>query len=265
MSADRDLQARRYLLGDLTDDEAEQLERDYFSTPPALDVVEAAEERLIDEYLDDTLPAADRHRFEARYLASAPHLERVETIRRLKAAAHAGAHPHRAASLPVRNRISIRALALAAGIVLAIAGVVWVVEHPRQAPPPELAQHTANPAPVAPRMFAMAISPSTVRGATDSPALVVPAGTDVIDLKLEGDGASGTPMKSGRVVIRTVAGTETWQGPVREGAALPPGFVAHAEVPAARLVPDDYVITLFDMGPNGAESEHSRYFLRVRR
>ena len=250
-------QARRYLLRQLTDDETVGVESEYFGSADALEIVDATYEHLIDEYLENTLSADDRQQFEAVYRESPKHWERVETVRRLKAAAHSSARSRGA---------GIRTLALAAAVLLAVAGIVWVVERARRAPPAPSAAQAAATAPV-PHVFAMSISPVTVRGANESPALVIPLGTDVIGLRLEGEGA-GPPVASGRVVIRTVAGKdqlETWQGPIQIGGVLPPGTIAHVDVPADRLVPDDYVVTLFETGPTGAEGERFRYFLRVRR
>jgi hypothetical protein len=65
-------------------------------------------------------------------------------------------------------------------------------------------------------------------------------------------------------VIRTMDGTELWQGAVGASATLPAGVIAVASVPAARLRADDYTITLFETGASGVETERSRYFLRVR-
>ena len=254
--SDRDLQARQYLLGNLTEAEVERFEGEYFVTPDALEFVEAAEEQLIDEYLEDTLSAADRQRFETHYLASPEHRDRVETIRRLRMAAHTS---NRA------SQVGVRTFALAAAVVIAVAGLAWfVVERGRGTSQAPQTARVAQTPPIVPRVFAMSLSPVTVRGANDIPALVVPAGTDVVDLRLESEGP-GQPIASGRVVIRTVDGRDVWRGPIATAGTLQPGIVAHAEVPAAHLVPDDYVITLFEIRPAAAELERGRYFLRVRR
>jgi hypothetical protein len=40
-------------------------------------------------------------------------------------------------------------------------------------------------------------------------------------------------------------------------------MAASIALPAQRVGPDDYVITLFAVSPQGAEHEASRYFLRI--
>src|SRR5712692_5554172 len=94
---------------------------------------------------------------------------------------------------------------MAAALVMAV-GILWVVI-PRRSQAPTVSEnrptsppHASAPAgpepgsntppnavPPASRVFALSLSPVSVRSATDSPSLVIPAGTDVIALQLEGD------------------------------------------------------------------------------
>ena len=109
----------------------------------------------------------------------------------------------------------------------------------------------------------MTLSPVAVRSSTDAPAVVVPTGTDVVALHLEGDPGSQR-LTTGRGVIRTVDGEEVWQGTVASAGELPVGIVARVDVPAATLAVNDYVLTLFEMDAAGVDRERQRYFLRVR-
>jgi hypothetical protein len=169
-----------------------------------------------------------------------------------------------------------RWLALAATLVLVVAGSLWVVSVRRdqratvaENRPP--AASTASPAPEVPvqpsspstaaRIFAVSISPVTVRSATETPSVILPVGTEVLVLQLEGD---GTPLVSGRGSVRTVNGDDIWQGPTTSAQDLPSGVIARLDVPAARVPVDDYVVTLFGNDAKSAEQERARYFLRVR-
>jgi hypothetical protein len=258
--------AREYLLGAVDERDGDLFEEAYFQGTEALEAVEAAEETLIEDYLSDGLTGAERERFERHYLAAPLRRTRVETIRRLIAAAG-----HLAEPLPAARAAFTRPmLAIAATLVVMAGASLWIAERSRQ---PDLTgrargESAASPSPesagaVAATSFAFPVSPTTVRGAQDTHALVVPPGTAVVDLQLEGEGAA-PPVPRGRVLIRTVAGDERWQGPVVPSASRPPGVVAVAEVPAARLRADDYTITLFEIDASGAEYERYRYFLRVR-
>src|SRR5579864_5480720 len=88
MSREADLErARAYLLGAVDERDGDLLEEAYFRSAEALETVEAAEEGLIEDYLSDGLTGAERERFERHYLATPARRTRVETIRRLTAAA----------------------------------------------------------------------------------------------------------------------------------------------------------------------------------
>jgi hypothetical protein len=91
----------------------------------------------------------------------------------------------------------------------------------------------------------------------------VPGGIDIVRLRLDAD-APAPALSRGRVTIRTVAGRDVWQGPIASDRPPAPALAA-VEVPAARLVPDDYVVALFAIDASGVEHEAQRYFLRVRR
>src|SRR5688572_30108959 len=82
---------RRYLLGDMTDETCAALEQDYFTRQEMFDRVWAAENDLIDSYLDGRLTPDDRSRFERGYLATPGHRDRVAIARELRAAASAAA------------------------------------------------------------------------------------------------------------------------------------------------------------------------------
>jgi hypothetical protein len=257
--------ARAYLLGAVDERDSDLLEEAYFESGEALDTVVAAEEALIEDYLSERLTGPERERFERHYLAMPGRRTRVEAIRRLTAATRA------AAPLPKARPVFIRPmLAIAAALVLVAGASVWIAQRSHQTDLNSGA-HGESPAPTssgsagAPTStpFPFPVSPATVRGTQDTPALVVPSGTVLVDLQLEGESAA-PPVARGRVLIRTVAGDELWQGSIVAAANRPPGVVAVAEVPAARLRADDYTITLFEIDASGAESERYRYFLRVR-
>ena len=267
MTREADLErARAYLLGTAAEHESDALEEAYFESAGALDTVEAAEETLIEDYLSGALHSEDRTRFERHYLAAPQRRNRVEAIRKLMA------HANRAGASVARRTPPLRVLAVAAALVI-VAGAsaaVWIAERGRgadvtgAAPTRMLPTTSAQSAPTkAPVTFAFSVSPAAVRGAEDTPALVVPPGTDVVNLQLEGE-AAAPPVARGRVVIRTVDGTEFWQGAVAASMPPPVGVAAVASVPAARLRADDYTITLFERDAAGVETERSRYFLRVR-
>lgn len=271
--------ARRYLLGEATDQESAALELDYFSDESASDAVAAAEEDLVEDYLSGRLGADEAMQFERVYLVSPQHQTRVDTIRRLMAAAKPAARV-----IPIESGVrppartprggTLQWLLLAAATMVLAVGAAWILRQPsgggpgvaeNRPPPLPSTPPAVPPAPDAvvplptPRVFAMSISPIAVRSPSQSPSLIIPAGTDTVALRLEGEAPVPRPA---RVVVRTVSGDEIWRGPV--AAASDPGAVARADIPAAQLRPEDYIVELFGTDAAGVERERYRYYLKVR-
>jgi hypothetical protein len=281
MATDRDdTEIRRYLLGELEDEPAAALERDYFAHEELFDRVWAAEEDLVEEYLDDRLSAHQRERFERHYLTSPGHRDRVAMARELRSrqaasVASTPASPTRQAAIDLASRgwpTAWRwAAAFAAALLVLAVGALWMVRSASRAQPPPAVSAgeparppqpspNATPTPRTPVTIAVVLSALTVRGADDPASVTIPQGTDLVVLHLEGD-RSAPRFDRGRASLRTVSGKEIWSGSAVAGA---PPSLARVDVPADRLTADDYIVTLLETAASGAEVERYRYFLRVR-
>jgi hypothetical protein len=261
---------RRYLLGEADDGERERAERACFADESILERMEAVEETLIEDYLADRLSPDSRDRFERAFL-SVPHRRaRVETMRALIAVA-ARAHPvPGCASFAAPTRRPVMwaiSLAVAAAVLIAV-GTWWTVgvSRGRRVNATDAAVRSGAEASGQSRqpvhLFAVSLSPAGTRGASTTPDVIVPHGTDVLDLRLAAE-PGDAPVEHGRAVVRTVSGDEVWSGPATSPSDRSAGMAASIALPALRLGPDDYVITLFAVSPQGAEREASRYFLRI--
>jgi len=272
---------RRYLLGDLDEAGAAALEDRYVADPALLEEVRAAEDALIEAFLDERLRPDERVRFEAHYLASPIHRDRVAIARALRQRAAAPQSPAgRAGSL-------YGWMALAAAVVLAS---LWIVARggppsqqavgpqatrpgaesrvPRPALAPPVASSPAPgpsltplPAPssgpsAARAVLALTLSPITTRGGEQA-TQVRPAGPVDLVLRLE-----GTPTASDRVYdarLQTVDGRVMWRGRGR-AAAAGSGLLTTVRVPADTLPADDYVVVI----ATPMRDERGRYVLRLR-
>jgi hypothetical protein len=269
--------ARRYLLGDTSDQEASVIEHEYFERDDAIDSIAAVEDDLIEDYLADQLSVDERERFESVYLASVRHRTRVEAIRRL---AELGKQTAAATPSAKGGGVSVRVrrhrvwLALAASLILIAAVNVWLLRSGRQSLPqvainndPQPAAGEQQPAASAPArtpvVFALTLSPVAVRSSSETESAVVPQGTDVVAIDLEGD-ADNRSLIARRASVKTVAGREIWRGPITTGVNLPAGIVARIEVPAEQLPAEDYLVTLYGTDRTSAEQEWAQYYLRVR-
>ena len=286
MTPERDAaRARRYLLGEATDEERDAFELEYFHSEEAVDRIAAAEDDLIDDYLSNRLDPAERGLFERGYLAAPDHRRRVETVRQLMQAATRSTSADAADDIfaapahATGRKSALPWLAMAAALIMVMGGSLWlfgppfverrvVVENgppgaPTPSPSPPAAPVQPPGAPTTPRVFAVSLSPVSVRSGTDTPGVIIPAGTDLLAVHLEAE-PDRRNIAGGRATIRTVGGDEVWQGPATVDGDLPPGAIARIAVPPASLPADDYVVTLFGTDGTGTERERSRYFLRVR-
>ena len=72
---------KAYLLGELDEPSAEALEQKYFTDPAFFQWVGDVEQHLISDYLRNRLDAAEREKFEKRYLGNDELRRRVEQVR----------------------------------------------------------------------------------------------------------------------------------------------------------------------------------------
>jgi hypothetical protein len=260
MMRDSQDEARRYLLGRLSEDEAERLERAYLGDESRADDIAAAESDLVDAYVAGVLPPSDREAFEAHYLASPVHRDRVATARLLRRAAGA-ATPRRVAAA------WIGLLATAAGV----AGLVLWRSRPAEQPPAQIAS-APSPTPTAPALEAPAPAPGAaapapkravtlalaavrVRGGDlGSPELRLPPDADEVALEL-GGGADASAGGSLSFTVRTVEGAEVARGRLERRA----GTLGVARLRAARLRPDDYIVAV----SSADEPAAAQYVFRV--
>jgi hypothetical protein len=278
MSPFDETRARRYLLGQLSEDETTALEDEYFASSEALEGVWAVENDLVDAFVAGELAPEERAAFERHYLASALHRERLATARVLRAATEGATRT--AAS---RGRIPTWSvwLTVAATIVLVLASR-GLRERP-EAPAGPVAQVEATPTATAPTSLAapagadddgrgalvpasaprtavaaFALSPMLLRSGQPTPTVRVPPGTDEVAITLQGDlpegVAAGTRLRFG---VATVEGARVAVGQVQVTAHA----LGVARIPAARVPPGDYILSV--ASARSADGPLRQYFFRV--
>jgi hypothetical protein len=157
---------RRYLLGELAEDERERLQAAYFDDDALFARLLAAEDDLIDAYARGTLTGARRRRFEQRFGQAPDHRRRLGFARALRHAVAprparaAGPPPSRPAGGRARWRLSQPWTAVAAAVLFAaLLGGGWWAAHLADTPP---LRRAAGPSPVPrPRHPAPAPPPET--------------------------------------------------------------------------------------------------------
>jgi len=262
--------ARRYLLARASENEAEALETRFFESGDDFEEVWGVENDLVDAYLAGELRPEDRSAFEATYLASPVHRDRLASARLLKTTL---ARPDRPAARRAGSRLA-PLLALAACVLLALA--VWWLRRPDARPvelaavPTPVSATTPSVAPSVPAspeapprrpvVAAFALSPVLFRSNQQAPVLRVAPGTDKLALTLGGDVPEGLPAATRLpFAVATVEGDVVVTGRTAPG----PTSLGIARVAAARLPPGDYILSV--RSPVGGEPPLRQYYFRVLR
>ncbi len=151
---------RQYILGELSEEEHEQVEKRLLSEDDYFEEILIAEEELTDEFVRDRLPDPDRAKFHRRFL-SVPELRQdVRFAKALRTYTRPGAlhAPSRApAERPPPFRVRLAAffqrpavsLSLAAALLLAVFVAAWMVAQNRRLRA-EVESLQARPTPPAP-------------------------------------------------------------------------------------------------------------------
>lgn len=299
---------RRYLLGELPEAEQVALEARFFADPELLERFRETEHELVDGYVRERLPRAEREQFERSYLTMPGHQESVAFARELLRAADARPAAQPAGSLWERLAAALRApqfaLGAAAALILALlAGGAWVARE-RVRWEQQLAQSRAagaaeqqrardleeqiarqraqneqlkneeagrireTPRPVAEPPASQSILSfillSPIRASGEQQTLKLPPGATQVQLqmRLERDEYRRYLVRL-RPVDSSPAGGADWQSGAVKASRRANGTTLSVNVPAGRLRPADYILTL--SGADGATEEIDRYFFRVRR
>jgi len=265
----------RYLLGEVSDDERSEIEQGYFADDALFDQLVDVQNELVDSYVRGTLPAADRKRFEERFLTRGSGIDRVEFARALqeKIAARSG-----------RKTGSFRLLAIAASVVIVVIAAAWLTFTLQRRPQPPITnsrpkasqqQRTAPPAPVqAQTQTAPIQSKPAAASALITTVLLTPGGTREseataplvlrpapqfvrVELVLEDD-----RYDSYAAELQDVEGRVLWKAHSLRATTAPSGRTVAVSVPAKLLPPGDYIVVLQGIR-RGQASEINNYTFTV--
>jgi len=132
MDNENEIQLRSYLLGDLSQDEQQDLEKRLVIEPDALEELQQIEEELIDEYLEGNLSDRDKVKFENFFLAAPERKQKLSFAVSLKRyiATHKPKKSDRAFGSIINRLIrpgrgSVLKWVLAASWILLIGGGSW--------------------------------------------------------------------------------------------------------------------------------------------
>jgi hypothetical protein len=279
MSAPPAERMRGYLLGQLGEEEQDRIERGLLADADAFPALEAAQDELIEDYLDGALEPADRAAFEAHFLAAPSHAESLACARLVREAllreAGEAAAPTAAGARRGSRRLVVAWLGAAAAVVLA---VVWLGRGTREQPqvagslPPAttLAIPSSSPALVAtepegaPSARPVRTASATflvnreMSAAGEATALRLDAGIDEVQLEIVLEAASAYRQLAARLV--------TSGGATVEWKALAPREIVVLKLAADRLPAGAHTLVLTGRPAEGGDAvELDRWTLAVRK
>lgn len=124
--AKREILIQRYLLGQVSAEEREELENHYFGDDDLFEEMVAAENDMIDAYVSGKLGAGERKQFENYFLSTPERQERVEFAESLmQHGSPRGATEAKRGWLDLRGFSGMR-LALATVLLIVVAGASWL-------------------------------------------------------------------------------------------------------------------------------------------
>jgi len=224
----------RYLLGLLGEEEHVRVERALLEDDQAFEEMSALEDELFHEYVQGGLDAAERQRFEERYLASDEGRRRLADARALMAKVSPRA-PRSSAGLQ-----GSWLLPAAAVLVLAAGGAWLAARRDRGSETPSASS------PSVPKMrmtrVALALAPGLTRGASSAPRRALLGVDDMLILTLSLPATGVPPRLQARVL--SAEGRQVWQASALAAQAAPAGLVVVLEVPPGALPEGDFQLLL---------------------
>jgi anti-sigma factor RsiW len=276
-----------YLLGELDEADRTRLEERFLRDTEYRDRMRAVEDDLVDEYVRGELAPYQRELFEKQYTTVPTRARKVELARALTKALAEKRPVTEPAPVLVNFPGSTRLLrssgirySLAAAAVLVIAIGVWLAMESRRSRPevqPQTAEQTPQPEQTPPAareepmdrsapqlsIATFVLVPGLTRDATGESTFIIPAGTQLVRLRLPLE--KGDEFPAYRVELNTVSGNSVWKGDsVRPQADAGTQSVV-LDVPADLLRSDRYELTLTGVNKEVAEDIGYYYFSFVKK
>jgi hypothetical protein len=265
---------RRYLLGQVSDEEGQRLEERFMTDGEYREEVLILEEDLIDDYLSETLSSEEKEAFEKHWLPY--HADRLEIAKGLNSYAAEPAYAGLAASettprVPGRvltsekfNRRPLVIGAIAAGLLFLILGGLWLLfrqsgQENRGRFHEELARLNERPSGIELSERPVALSPVTLRGAEVSKINPADRGPVVpLLLMLPPD-----QHNSYQVILRITNPPEEYRIENLDAVSTSSGRAVLFKVPSALLAPGQYSLEVRGRTNSGSFESVADYSLQV--
>jgi hypothetical protein len=263
---------RQFLLGQVEDEQRQRIESLFLTDSLIRERILVAEQDLIEEYLEDSLPSGDKSGFLSQYADTGTQQRRLRIAKTIKD--WAGTEASMIQSPPVsasigtrlRSRLNLKpVVAIPIGIAAAIAIImiaVWLTgtiqrNRERLALEQEIARLNAGPRELSSR-FSLTLPPVSFRSAEQS-ELTKPAGAQNVELGLMSLQTANYP--SYRAMLRRVGDDQLITIPDLHAE---PGRIIPIKLPTRFLTRGTYQIELSGIAADGSVSSAEEYRFTVR-
>lgn len=265
---------RRYLLGQLPQEESARLEERLLSDSDVFEELLITEDELIDQYLAGDLSPAARPGFETHFLATPERQQKVRFARRLKkyvgeATATKSQADHEVldpaqlstalAKTPPKKRpffsflpanTPILSYSLAAAVVLVVVSVSWIVIKNWRSTQPNGTG----------KVLAVVLTTGTTRSGGEIPRILITPGVDTVELRLEVVKSDHT---SYRAILLADDRSEVWSRDDLMPTNVAGATFILANIPASLLADGDYRLRVSRRSSDGSFEDIGTYNFRV--
>lgn len=282
----QEVQVRRFLLGQLEENERQQVEETLMVDTGYREQVLLVEESLIEDYVDGILPADEQKAFETYFVASTQQRRRVKIARLLNTYSFpdltdSDPPPAPPPSLPrrwpiglvVRNHPVVFTSVVVASLLLILLGVFQGIRLWRENAQyiearqrkleieQELARLSNTPAnQLTTPTFPLALVPGALRDANNASTLSMPFTSEIIELRLI---LTGNVYPRYAVELNRVGGEETYRIDGLNGQQTGSGMAVVVRIPSRLLSRGDYKLSLIGIAPNGNKTKIGEYVFAV--
>jgi hypothetical protein len=267
---------RRYLLGRLDDAGRERFEERFVTDAEFREAALIVEEELIDDYLAGLLPADERARFDAHYLAGPRQRQELTLARAIReyALENAAAGPTVLPKSPGRKLLDLLtgrgwlpALVVATLLLVAVAGPLlwwaskWQGDETQLITAADIARLNKPPYSTEPA-FSVPLTGFLNRASGQGQKFAVPAGIDIVQLQLA---LPATPYQSYQATLRVTDGAELFTVGDLGAQQTEAGRLLNLRLPARLLTPRDYTLSVSGRTADGRADSVADYYFRVLR
>ena len=256
---------RHFLLGKVDDAERERIERLFLTDLDSKERLLAAEQSLIDDYLDESLASDERASFLSQYAASADQRRKLRIAKSIKEHAEAQnvATPRRGWSgLKAKHKLILR---IAAVVIVAVILAVWLQSRrnqPYAVIEKELAtlNDPSRAREAVPPMATLEVFPLTLRNVQLPAQFTLRSDVRVLELHLVL--SPNERHTRYRADLRKGGDSEPLNFPELSVQADNPGII-RLKIPTSILSPGDYKINLSSIAADGSISSAEEYSFTI--